>query len=677
MRDLAQSVEVLRFGPFEVDLRSQELRRRGIRIRLRGQSFDVLATLLSRPGELVTREELQRKLWPAESFGDFEHGLNAAVNRLREALSDSADQPRFIETLPRRGYRFVAPVERDRFGGPKSPLCTSGVPVESSTSPAVPDAERTSTHGIGQESELPIAGAEPSAEPDSTARHSQAVLPANVEGPPALPESHKTTWGVGPRWALLVLGVVMLVGLGIYLARKPVQAGPIHSLAVLPLENLSGDPNQEYFADGMTDELITELARVPDLRVVSRTSVMRDKGSKEPLRQIASELGVDAIVEGSAIRSGDRVRITAQLVDARSDRHLWAQSFEEETADALSLQGRVAREIAAQAKLALGPPRMEARRIDPAAHDAYLRGLYFLHKRDAVKSTAYFQQAISLDPAYAAAYASLSDALELQSWAGLVPSVALMRQAMAAARQAVNLDPGSGEAYSALGSLEMDYARDWVAAERDMRRGIALSPSYSIAELNYSTYLDAVHREEDAVTHMRRALTLDPLSFLMNRHLGSALYMARHYDEAMYYLQRASEMEPGTPQVVQNWVSWIYEKRGMHAEAVRADLLSLAEHKDKANLDSLRRAYEKGGWTAYQQARIDFFRHLAPSPCIPYEIGVSYLRLGNREQAFSGLNQAIDQYCLWMNWPKVNPLLDDIRTDPRFRDLLKRLNLSE
>jgi TolB-like protein/Tfp pilus assembly protein PilF len=565
-----------------------------------------------------------------------------------------------------RSWREIAPEEVP--GGDS--------PRKSGSSMATSDED---LHSVSTTSLLP-EGASSTDEPPLSGDRSETSAGANALPVPAIAvaESRKAAQRAAWRWVLLGIAVAALLGAGLYLTRKSARASAIRSLAVLPLENLSGDPNQEYFADGMTDELITELARIPDLRVVSRTSVMENKGSKKPLRQIASELDVDAVVEGSVVRSGDRVRITAQLIDVRSDRHLWAQSFEEQAADAISLQDRVAREIAAQARLALGPPRRQARRIDPAAYDAYLRGLYFLHKRDAAKSMAYIQQAIAIDPGYGAAYAVLSDVLEQQAWTGVGPTAELMQESLAAARQAVKLNPESGEAYAALGSLEMDYARDWRAAERDGERGIELSPSYSMAETNYASYLLAVHREEEAVTHMRRALTLDPLSFLMNRHLGSVLYMARHYDEALYYLARAAEMEPGRQGYVQNWVSRIYEKQGRQAEAVHADLLSLAyDSNDEADLEPLRNAYQKGGWTAYQRARIAFYRQHLARPCTGYEIGVSYLRLGNRDGAFSGLNQAIDQYCAWTNWLKIDPMLDDLRGDSRYRESLRRLKLAE
>jgi TolB-like protein/Tfp pilus assembly protein PilF len=568
--------------------------------------------------------------------------------------------------LKSRSWREIAPGEVPGGNSPRK--------SESGTATNDEDLHSVST------TSLPPEGASSADEPALSGDRSETSADANAPPPTAIAvaESRKPVQRAAWRWVLLGVGVVVLLGVGLYLARKSVRASAIRSLAVLPLDNLSGDPNQEYFADGMTDELITELARIPDLRVVSRASVMESKGSKKPLRQIASELDVDAVVEGAVVRSGDRVRITAQLIDVRSNRNLWAQSFEEQAADAIALQDRVAREIAAQARLTLEPPRRQARHIDPAAYDAYLRGLYFLHKRDVPKSMAYIQQAIAINPGYGAAYAVLSDVLEQQAWMAAGPTARLMRESLAAARQAVKLDPESGEAYTALGSLEMDYARDWSAAERDGQRGIELSPSYSMGEMSYASYLLAVHREEEAVTHARRALTLDPLSFLMNRHLGSVLYMARHYDEALYYLARAAEMEPGRQVYVQGWISRIYEKQGKQAEAVSADLLNLAyASHDEADLEPLRNAYQKGGWAAYQQARIAFQRRHLVGPCTGYEIGVSYLRLGNRDEAFSGLNQAIDQYCFWTNWLEIDPLLDDLRGDSRYRESLRRLKLAE
>ena len=334
----------------------------------------------------------------------------------------------------------------------------------------------------------------------------------------------------------------------------------------------------------MTDELITELARIPTLRVVSRTSVMQEKAPRKPLRQIARELNVDAVVEGSVARSGDRVRITAQLIDVRNDKHLWAQSFEGPISDVFSLEDSVAREIASQTRVVLTPAACtnvsDKRRIDPAAHDAYLRGFYFLQKREMDTSAAYFQKAISIDPQYAPAFAGLADALHAKWFSGS-SSADVMPAALSAAKRAIQLDPNCGEGYTALGSIETHYEWNWAEAERNLERGVALSPNSSFAEQWMAIYLDAVNRPEEAVTHMRRAHELDPLSFLMNRHLGSALYYARRYDEALYYLQHAREMEPLKLDWIDGWVSWIYEKKGMQDEAVNAELSNLHASKSE------------------------------------------------------------------------------------------------
>jgi TolB-like protein len=376
---------------------------------------------------------------------------------------------------------------------------------------------------------------------------------------------------------------------------RRIQAdGPVHSLAVLPLQNLSGNPNEEYFADGMTDALITELAHTPNLRVVSHTSVMQDKGKKKPLRQIASELGVDAVVEGSIVRSGDRVRVTVQLIDARGDRHLWAESFEEPMIDVLALQDEVVREIAIQTRAVLAPSQnVHHEQINPAAYNAYLRGLYLLNQRETDKSVIYLRQAVSLDAFYAAAYAGLAEALITVSVGGTRP--AEQAEALAAARRAIQLDPGSGEAYAALGFVELNYGKDWAAAGRDLERGLALSPSNSLAEMQYSIYLDAMGRPEDAVAHMRRAVQLDPLSFLMTRHLGSVLYFAHHYDEALFYLHHAIEMEPTKLVYAAGWITRSYEVNHRYDEAERSDLMDLGTYEAAATLPPLRSAYQRGG----------------------------------------------------------------------------------
>ena len=510
------------------------------------------------------------------------------------------------------------------------------------------------------ETEAPPAEAGEAAEP--------APLP--VSGNRPLPSRRRQLWR-------LAAGAAVLAILGMWAierARPRTQA--IRSLAVLPFENLSGDHSQEYLADGMTDELITELARMPELRVVSRTSVMLTRGKKKPLRELAQELGVDAVVEGSVARSGSHVRVIAQLIDARNDRHLWARSFEEGTSDVLATEDSIAREIAAQAGVALAPTRTDApTHVSPAAQDAYLRGLYFIHRRDVVKAAQYFQQAVSIEPSFARAYAGLAEAtleevvLAKATWVEAGPP------ALAAARRAIALDPNSGEAYTAMGSIQMVYSEDWPAAERSLQRALALSPNYSLAEMQYSIYLDSMGRSDEAVTHMRRALELDPLSFFANRHMGSTLFYARRYDEAIYYLHRALEMAPNESGVVQNWLSRCYEMTGRLPEAVDADLLELGPTLSDKGLLALRAAYKKGGWQQYQSARADQLSSKT-GYCSNYEQAMSDLRVHRRAEAIPLLKQAEDDHCFAAFWIKVDPVLDELRADPGYPALLERIHLS-
>jgi TolB-like protein/DNA-binding winged helix-turn-helix (wHTH) protein/Tfp pilus assembly protein PilF len=607
---------IYRFDRFLVDDQEFQLTADGAAVLLEPKALRVLLYLVRNRNRLVRKQEILDAVWQEANVT--EAALTRSIGLLRKALEEDSREPRFIQTVPTAGYRFIAEV-----------TVLDGTPA--ATVPPQPPAE------------LPQP-------------------PANRRRPMWVP------------W--LAAAAALLIGAG-WLARNHLKAAaPIRSLAVLPLENLSGDPSQEYFADGMTDELITELAHIHDLRVVSRTSVMQDKGSHKSLQQIANELNVDAIVEGSIVRSGDKVRITAQLIDARSDRHLWAQSFEGQSSDIVALQDSVAKEIASQARVVLVPETNQAnasRNVGPEAHDAYLRGRYFLGKGDVRRSADYFRQAIAIEPSYASAYAGLADALDAESTFGHAEDA--MPKALAAATRAIELDPENGEAYTALGSFQTIYEWDWPEAERNLTRGIALSPSYSLAEMKYAVYLDAVGRPQEAVTHMRRALELDPLSFFMNRRLGATLYLARDYDGALNQLRRAAEMEPDKHGVVDNYIGLAYEKKGMHDEAVDHDLLALQNDWPKLDTDALRSVYKLKGWNAYWRARIDAL-HPNQNQCEPYEEGVSYLRVGENDHAFSALNRAIDQRCYRIVWIKVDPLLDPIRNDARYAALLRRVNLA-
>jgi TolB-like protein/Tfp pilus assembly protein PilF len=545
-----------------------------------------------------------------------ESALTRSVGLLRKTLGDDSREPRFIETVPTAGYRFIAHVD------------TTAIAEPTTIQPLTPPA--------------PGPGVRTSPKPRS-------------------------------RFRLAAIVVACLATLAIaWLLVTRHHSAPIRSLAVLPLDNLSGDPSQEYFADGMTDELITELARIPNLRVVSRTSVMAGKGSRRPLPDIARQLDVDAIVEGSIVRSGDRIRITAQLIDARTDRHLWAQSFEGPASDVLSLQDSVAQQIATQARLVLTAPTPRAP-VNPAAHDAYLRGRYFFNKQDLSHSLESFQQAIALDPTYASAYAGYASVLDAATTYGIGTPEQLMPKALAAAQRAIQLDPQNGEAYTELGSVQTIYEWDWTAAEQNLTRGISLNPNDSIAEFKYAVYLDAVGRPQDAVTHMRRALQLDPLSFLVNRRLGATLYLARQYDAALGQLQRAAEMEhrPGS---IDNYMSLIYEQKGEHDEAVQHDLIALHDDHPQLDIAALLGVYQQHGWQPYWRARTGTLLTTSVRPCTAYEIGVNDLRVNELDHAFDSFQHALDSHCFYMALIRVDPLLDSVRHDSRYAALLTRMH---
>jgi tetratricopeptide (TPR) repeat protein len=381
---------------------------------------------------------------------------------------------------------------------------------------------------------------------------------------------------------------------------------------------------------------------------------------------------VDAIVEGSTVRSGDRVRITAQLIDARTDRHLWAQSFEGAANDVLALQDSVAQQIASQARLVLlpSPPRPS---INPAAHDAYLRGLYFFNKQDFAHSVEYFQQAISIDPTYASAYAGYATALDAGTTFGLGPPAVLMPKALAAAQRAIQLDPQNGDAYTELGSIQTIYLWDWTAAEQSLTRGIALNPNDAIAEFKYAVFLDAVGRPQEAVTHMRRALQLDPLSFLMNRRLGATLYLARDYDAALAQLNRAAEMEDRHASVDYH-LALVYEQKGMHDQAVESDIAALRDELPQIDVAALRSTYQQHGWQPYWRARTQALLSLPAGSCTGYQVGIDDLRVNDLPHAFDSFNRALDQRCFNMALIRVDPLLDLVRQDPRYMALLRRIH---
>jgi TolB-like protein/Tfp pilus assembly protein PilF len=579
--DLNSGALPVRFGTYEVDLRAGELRRQGLKIKLQDQPFQILAMLLNCPGEIITREEVQQRLWPADTFVDFDRGLNRAMNRLREALSDNADHPRFIETIPKRGYRFIAPVERP----------------------------------------------------------------------------------------------------GVHTVVTPGQTRRIESLAVLPLENLSADPAQDYFADGMTDELITEIARITPLKVVSRRSTMQYKGATKPLPLIATELGVDAILEGSVLHSGARVRISIQLLRAREDRHLWAEKYERDLRDVLLLQGQVAQAVADQLQSRLMPQEHrkapQSHSVQPGAYEVYLRGMFFRHKwteASLFRSTELFTEAIRLDPTFARAYAGLSQSYCALGILGSLPAMEVYPKAREAALKALELDETVAEAHNSLADVMKAFDWDWEAAQPEYQRALELNPSDPVAHMWYADWLSKMGRHAEAVKEAARARELAPVSVDSSSFVGLILYRSRRYQEALVACRNALELDPYYP-VVHWFLALIYLQLGDIPAAV-AELNKAVELSDSPIYRALLgTAYGLIGNRIKALSALDDLAMLSRQRYVsPLDIALIYTGLGERDRAFEWLERAFQERAMRIQ-ELPDPVFDSLRADRRLADLLRRVGL--
>src|SRR5271156_4799411 len=636
MRENHQLDGRLRFGVFEVDLRAGELHKHGLRVRLQEQPLQVLTMLLEHPGEVVTREELQKKLWPADTFLDFDHGLNKAINKIRDALGDSAESPRFVETIARRGYRFLAEVKAvDAPAGPGPEL------------PPPPPAE--------------IRG-----QPD-------------LAGAPAVPKHQSSTFVWKILAFVLLLLMASLAAWKLQSRNRPLPV--IHSLAVLPLESLSNDASQDYFADGMTDELISDLGQIRALRVISRTSVMAYKHARKPLPQIARELNVDAIVEGTVLRSGDQVRITAQLIDAAADKHLWSQSYEGELKDTLVLQNQVARAIADQIRINLNPQEQAALKIakvvNPAAYESYLKGRYFWNKRapDSLKvALAYFNQAIDEDPTYAQGYSGLADTYALLGdwqYAVMTPKEAFPK-AKAAAIKVLELDNTLSEAHNSLAFCFDAFDWDFDAAGKEFQRSIELNPGYATAHHWYAWHLSLLGQYDKAIEEMRKAKSLDPLSLIINADLAELLVIAHFYDESIIQSRKTIEMDPNFA-LAHNQLAQAYLQKHMNGEAI-AELQKAVELSagHPTFIANLARAYAASGRTSDAVKLLSELKsHSNGGYSDAAEVSMVYAALGDKDQAMRWLEIGYEQR---FN-PGVlqRPGFDPLRSDPRFQDLVRRI----
>ena len=670
-RDLTPDPAGYQVDDLIIDLAPRRVRRAGTVIRLQALSFDLLVTLVRAAPNLVSFEQLSERVWPGLVITP--ETIVQRVKLLRSALADDPHAPRYIEGVRARGYRMVAAVRplTERQGAPESIVPPSLKETKEVESPSV----HTGTAATGAATVTP-SSATPSARPSPATR-----VPLGWIG------------GILTIVALLAASwaVIHYRGVGKPAERMSPGTAPvaIHSLAVLPLENLSGDKDQEYFADGMTDALITDLAQVDSLRVISRTSAMQFKDSKESLPQIGRDLKVDAVVEGTVVRGEKRVRITAQLIEASSDHHLWARSYERDLKDVLVLQDEIAEDIAEQIRVKLTPKErgllIQVHTVDPEAHDAYLKGRYWAYKETSEggwKALEYYQKAIAKDPNYALAYAGVADAfLVLAHWATLssTTSDGLSLQEASpkvneAAIKALALDPSLAEPYSSLAFIKLFNDWDWSGSEADFKQAIALNANLASAHHGYSYYLVIMERLEEAVSESERARDLDPFDFYANEWLGQALYHARRYDDALRQLRRTLEMFPDRGERLYWQIAEVYEQKRMLAEAFAARQQALSLDKDPkvtALVTPLGEAYKRagyGGWLL-KSAQLQEQAHL----CAVHE----YALLNDEAHAMACLERAYEKHSVTTPFIRTAPELDSIRSSPRFRDLVRRIGFPQ
>jgi TolB-like protein/DNA-binding winged helix-turn-helix (wHTH) protein/Tfp pilus assembly protein PilF len=648
MSESAYEPKIVRFGVFDLDVQAGELRKAGLKVKLQQQPFQVLAALLERPGALVTREELRKRLWPANTFVDFDLNLNSALKKLRYALGDAADTPTFIETIPRRGYRFIATV---KFGT-----------VDPANEPGIAQPNSTITDKLGRSTSTPTL---------------------------TQPRRLSPTLAVKVTLIVLALAVVALlvpkVGWRYRYPGATHSRVNIQSLAVLPLENLSGDSSQDYFADGMTDELITILGQIGSLRVISRTSVMQYRGVHKPLPQIASELNVDAIVEGTVVRSGGQVRITAQLIQGSTDNHLWSQSYEGDLKDVLALQQQIANAVAKQVQMTLTPREQIrvgiARPINPEAYEAYLRGEYFLNRfnPDSISKAAdYFQQAIEKDPNFPAAYTKLAGCYQILANMNVIPKKKVYPKAKVLLAKALELDPQFAAAHAVVGWRLLMYDLDFAAAGAEFKRAVDLNANGVEGHQGLGDYYAAMGQLQEATAEMQRARELDPLALIVNNDLCTTLLFARRYDDALAQCKANLDLDPNAPRAF--WILGdVYAARNLNSEAVSAYLHALELTGAPPNMiAAAKTGATESGLKGYWKALVQFVpENVAKGELEPFDAAIAYAYSGNSEKALMWLEKAVSERCYGIVYLGVNPIFDDLRSDPRFMTLLKQMGLPQ
>jgi TolB-like protein/DNA-binding winged helix-turn-helix (wHTH) protein/Flp pilus assembly protein TadD len=637
MAQLADPHQILSFGSFEADIAAGELRRQGLKIRLQDQPFRLLVLLLERAGDVVTRDEVREKLWPADTYVDFDHSLNTAVRKLREALGDSAETPRYVETLARRGYRFIAPVAPRRVAQVADSASADAVSVQPYPEPR----------------------------PSTSAR--RFLISAIV---------------------VVICAAALVAYWVVARPRPPIQSGRRLTLAVLPFDNLSGDADQEYLSDGLTEEMITQLARLePDrLRVLARSSTWKYKRAERDIGQLRRELGADYVLEGSLRRGGERVRVTAQLIQADDQSHVWAETYERDFRDVLIVQSEVAEAVAHTIAVTLTPDAQarlaRARPVRSEAYQDYLRGRFFWYRRTAAalkQAIDHFQKAIAADPGYAPAYSGLADSyssLGAASVIGGLPPRQAMPEAKAAALKALEIDGTLAEAHASLAMIHLLYDWDLAACDREFRRALELDPNYTPAHHWYSHCLLPLGRKEESLAESKRALELEPVNLVVGTHLAWHYLYARQSDQAIEQFRKTLELDPAFPQT-QRYAAWGYLQKGMHSEAIAALRAALNSVGRNPQIEGeLGHVLAVAGRRDEALAMLEGLSHLSETRYVsPYSVALIHAGLGDRDQALAWLDKAYAERSDYMVYLTLEPMLDGLRSDHRFTALVARVGL--
>jgi len=650
-----------RFGPFELSTRARELYKNGRKVKLRPQAFQILLLLLENAGEVVTRDQVRERVWTSDTFVDFEHGLNTAIKELRGVLNDSAKEPRYIETLPKLGYRLIAPVEQE---------------------PAQAGAEVQAPEAAG-----PAAG--------------EAASAREVAAENAPRARMRTGWAMAAigiaAIAVLVLSVKWLRNREAPRAESAMAAKPSGGrlmLAVLPFDNLTGDAAQEYFSDGMTEEMIAQLGRLDQARmgVIARTSVMGYKHAADALEKVTRELGVQYVLEGSVRRDGGRVRVTTELIQTKDQTRVWGKEYDRDLSNLLELQAEIAGEIATEVDLRLaapgtggaGSPAGTEASLSPArleAYDLYLQGRFFLNKRTVEgfeRAVDYFQQAIAKDAGYARAYAGLADAYALIGAYLVVPPNEIMPKARAAAQKAAELNPSLPEAHAALAVIAQDYDWDWRTAEKEYRRAIELDANYATAHHWYAEELALVGRFPEALAEIERARQLDPLSLIIEADLGAILFYSRQYDRAIEKFRAVLDVEPCFPRAEMVILPYVQERKYAEAEATLGRCEAAASREWAPELWLLR-AYVFGRAGETVRARREFQRALAAGKrhrITNNSLATTQTGIGDKAKALEYLEKAYADRTISPSL-KVSAVFDPLRGEPRFQKLLQGMGLAQ